>query len=261
MATWSPLPSSGMDVTDNPGKPSGPELAAAPAAEGGAVASTAVSDDPLGPDAVAILATEHWSLIGSRSLLWNEAYSRTTIFLGALSAAIVALALVANATGLGPRTVTLALVLLPVVLFLGITAHIRVVEINQAEIELMLAMNRLRNAYLRIAPALAPYFSTSPHDDERGLTASYLSFHGRGLRPWGHFLSNTATVIATVDAALAAAIAVLAVHKAGAATALAVAVGAVAFLIVWNALFLLQRQSLSALRRSKPRFPTPPDES
>jgi len=250
-----------MDVTDNPGKPSGPELAAAPAAEGGAVASTAVSDDPLGPDAVAILATEHWSLIGSRSLLWNEAYSRTTIFLGALSAAIVALALVANATGLGPRTVTLALVLLPVVLFLGITAHIRVVEINQAEIELMLAMNGLRNAYLRIAPALKPYFSTSPHDDQRGLTASYLSFHGRGLRPWGHFLSNTATVIATVDAALAAAIAVLAVRKAGAATTLGVTAGAVAFLVVWTTLFLQQRQSLSALRRSEPRFPTPPDES
>ena len=250
-----------MDATDNTGKAPGPELAAAPAAEGGTAPSTSVSGHPLGPDAVAILATEHWSLIGHRSLLWNEAYSRTTIFLGALSAAIVALALVANATGFGPRTVTLALVLLPVVLFLGIATHIRVVEINQAEIELMLAMNRLRNAYLRIAPALEPYFSTSPHDDERGLTASYLSFHGRGLRPWAHFLSNTSTVIATVDAALAAAIAVLAVRKAGAATTLAVAAGAVAFLVVWTALFLLQRQSLSALHRSKPRFPTPPDES
>ena len=127
----------------------------------------------------------------------------------------------------------------------------------------MLAMNRLRNAYLRIAPALEPYFSTSSHDDERGLTASYLltSFPGRGLRPWGRFLVNTPAVIATVDAALAAAIAVLAVRKAGAATSLAVAMGAVAFLAVWAALFLLQRQSLSPLRRSKPRFPAPPDES
>jgi hypothetical protein len=250
-----------MDATDNTGKVPGPELAAAPAAEGGTAASASVSDHPLGPDAVAILATEHRSLIGHRSLLWNEAYSHTTIFLGALSAAIVALALVANASGFGPRTVTLALVLPPVVLFLGIATQIRVVEINQAEIELVLAMNRLRNAYLRIAPALAPYFSTSPHDDERGLTASYLSLHGGGLRPWGHFLSNTPTVIATVDAALAAAIAALAVRKAGAATTLAVVVGAVAFLVVWTALFLLQRQSLSALCCSKPRFRTPPDES
>ena len=93
-----------MDATGNTGKAPGPELAAAPAAGGGTAASTPASDHPLGPDAAAILATEHWSLIGSRSLLWNEAYSRTTIFLGALSAAIVALALVANTTGFGPRT-------------------------------------------------------------------------------------------------------------------------------------------------------------
>jgi len=249
-----------MDAADNTGKPPGPELAAAPAAEAGTAASTPAGGHPLGPDAVAILATEHWSLIGSRSLLWNEAYSRTTIFLGALSAAIVALALVANATGFGPRTATLALVLLPVVLFLGIATHIRVVEINQVETELMLAMNRLRNAYLRIAPALEPYFSTSPHDDERGLTASYL-LTARGLRPWARFLVNTPTVIATVDAALASAIAVLAVWKTGAATTLAVAVGAAAFLVVWTALFFLQRHSLSPLRRPKPRFPTPPGES
>src|SRR5215470_15864706 len=190
-ATWTPRPGSGMDATENTGKASGPERAA----EGGTAASPPVSGHPLGPDAVAILATEHWSLIGARSLLWNEAYSRTTIFLGALSAAIVALALVTNATGSGPRAVTLALVLLPVVLFLGIATHLRVVEINQAEIELMLAMNRLRNAYLRIAPALEPYFSTSSHDDERGLTASYLltSFPGRGLRPWGRFLDRKST--------------------------------------------------------------------
>ena len=250
-----------MDAAGNAGKPPGPGLAAAPAAGAGAAGSAPAGGHLLGPDAVAILATEHWSLIGSRSLLWNEAYSRTTIFLGALSAATVALALVANAAGLGPRTVTLALVLLPVVLFLGIATHIRVVEINQAEIELMLAMNRLRSAYLRIAPALEPYFSTSPHDDQPGLTASYLSLQGRGLRPWGHFVSNTATVVATVDAAVAAAIAVLAVRKAGAATTWAVAAGVAAFLVVWTALFLLQRQSLSALRRSKPRFPTPPDQS
>ena len=87
------------------------------------------------------------------------------------------------------------------------------------------------------------------------------SLHGRGLRPWLRFLVNTPTVIATVDAALASAIAVLAVWKTGAATTLAVAVGAAAFLVVWTALFFLQRHSLSPLRRSKPRFPTPPDES
>ena len=63
-------------------------------------------------------------------------------FLSVLSAATIALALLADATGFGPQTTTLALVLLPVVLFLGIAAHGRLVEINREEVELVLAMNR-----------------------------------------------------------------------------------------------------------------------
>src|SRR5262249_31735024 len=59
-ATWIPRPSSGMDAADNTGKDPGSELAAAPAAGGGMAAPTPVSDHLLGPDAVAILATEHW---------------------------------------------------------------------------------------------------------------------------------------------------------------------------------------------------------
>jgi hypothetical protein len=62
--------------------------------------------------------------------LWNEAMSRTTLFLTVLSAAVVSLALVARATGFGHRTTTLALALLPVVLFLGVATHLRLVQIN-----------------------------------------------------------------------------------------------------------------------------------
>lgn len=43
-----------------------------------------------------ILSTEHWSLLASRSLGWNEVFSRTTMFLATLSGAVVALALVAH---------------------------------------------------------------------------------------------------------------------------------------------------------------------
>jgi hypothetical protein len=218
------------------------------------------SGRPLGPDAAQILATEHWSLLASRSLIWNEAMSRATVFLSVLSASTIALALLADATGFGSQTTTLALVLLPVVLFLGIAAHSRLVEINREEVELMLAMNRLRNAYLKLAPALEPYLSTGHHDDERGLAASYLA-GGRRLRRWGQYLVNTPTIVATVDAALAAAIVVLVARSAEAATTVAVAAGAVAFLAVWAALFLVQRRTLDPLRRTTPRFPTPPDQA
>jgi hypothetical protein len=61
-------------------------------------------------------------LLASRSLIWNQAISRATGFLSVLSAATIALALLADATGVGPQTTTLALVLLPVVRFLGMAA-------------------------------------------------------------------------------------------------------------------------------------------
>jgi len=250
-----------MDATGDTGKATAPERATGPQAEGATAAPYPASNHPFGPDAAAILATEHWSLLASRSLIWNEAMSRATVFLSVLSASTIALALLADATGFGPQTTTLALVVLPVVLFLGIAAHSRLVEINREEVELSLAMNRLRHAYLKIAPALKPYFTTGHHDDEQGLAASYLA-SGVRLRRSGQFLVNTPTIVATVDAALAAAIVVLVVRAAAeAATTVAVVAGAVAFLVVWAALFLLQRRALDPLRRTTPRFPTPPDEA
>ena len=182
-------------------------------------------DRPFGPDAAAILATEHWSLLGSRSLIWNEAMSRTSIFLTLLSASIVALALAADATGFGSRTTALALVLLPVVLLLGLATYVRLVQINTEEARTVLAMNRLRKAYLAMAPALEPYLSTGHHDDERGLAASYLMAGPSDLTPpprprwWA---------------------------------------GTLTFAGVLGTLFPLQRRSLDAVRGGHPRFPSPP---
>jgi hypothetical protein len=161
------------DTTRDTGTGDRPRRATAPAARRPRAAPSPASEQPFGPDAATILATEHWSLLGFRSLIWSEAMSRATVFLSVLSAAIITLALLSNAAG-GSHTTTLALVLLPVVLFLGIATHIRVVQINTEEIEVMLAMNRLRHAYLEIAPDLKPYFSTGHHDDGPGLAASFL---------------------------------------------------------------------------------------
>jgi hypothetical protein len=250
-----------MEPTDNTGKagpstraPEGAHDAAAP------VAADVADDHPFGPHAATILATEHWSLLGARSLIWNEAMNRATVFLTVLSASIVALALLANATGFGPQTTTLALVLLPVVLLLGIATYVRLVQINTEEVRLALAMNRLRHAYLKIEPGLEPYFTTGHHDDERGLLTTYMvDYHIRRPR-WRlvYFLTNTPIIVATVVAALAAAIAVLVLQAVEAPRVAVVVVGAVAFLAVWGGLLRLQH-SVDALRDQTPRFPTPPD--
>jgi hypothetical protein len=227
----------------------------------GSAATTAdVAEHPFGPHAAAILATEHWSLLAARSLIWNEAMSRATVFLTVLSASIIALALLADATGFGPQTTTLALVLLPVVLLLGIATYVRLVQINTEEFQLVLAINRLRRAYLTIAPALEPYFTAGHHDDEQGLVTTYMLHHPTQARLWLHFLVNTPTIVATVDATLAATIVVLLLQIAEAATAALIAGGAVAFLAVWAVLFPLQRQILRPLRDT-PRFPTPQEQA
>src|SRR5262245_40792197 len=127
-----------MDPTDNTGKagragpstraPDGTPGAAAPVAGDVADAAGVTGGQPFGPHAAQILATEHWSLLATRSLIWNEALSRAAVFLTVLSASIIALAFLADATGFGPQTRTLALVLLPVVFFLGVAAYARLVQ-------------------------------------------------------------------------------------------------------------------------------------
>jgi hypothetical protein len=80
----------------------------------------------------------------------------------------------------------------------------------------------------------------------------------RDLRPWAHFLVTTPTIVATVDAALAAAVVVLVVQAVDASTAAAAAAGAVAFAGVLGALVPMQRGNLDAIRGPEARFPSPP---
>jgi hypothetical protein len=249
-----------MEPTDQDVRRARPASGAPDTADGAAtLAAGMASDQPLGPHAAQLLGTEHWSLIAARSLIWNEAQSRATVFLTVLSASIIALALLADATGFGDQTTALALVLLPVVFLLGIAAYARLVQINTEEFQLVLAMNRLRRAYLTLEPGLERYLTTGHHDDERGVIATYMLNHPTRQWLWVHFLVNTPTIVATVDAALAAAVVVLLLQVAEAAQAVAVAGGVVAFLLVWGTLFRLQLHTLRPFRHTTPRFPTPPD--
>jgi hypothetical protein len=225
---------------------------------GAAQAEESAGGYPFGPRAAEILGTEFWSLLGTRSLIWHEALSRATVFLTVLSASIISLALLADATGFGSQTVTVALVLLPVVFLLGIAAYARLVQINTEEFQLVLAMNRLRHAYLQLEPGLEPYFTTGHHDDEQGLVTTYMLYRPSRLWLWIHFVVNTPTIIATVDAAVAAAVIVLLLQLAEVPIFGVVAGGGVAFMAIWATLYLLQLRILRGLLDQAPRFPTPP---
>ena len=57
------------------------------------------TDRPPAPDAlrIQILATEHWGMLATRSMTWNEMFARAGMFITVLSASIVSMALCTTA--------------------------------------------------------------------------------------------------------------------------------------------------------------------
>lgn len=211
--------------------------------------------------AATILATEHWNVLGTRSMTWAEASSRTTVFLTVLSAAVVALALVADATAFEGSFFTFAIVLFPVVLFLGIATFARLVQINAHDLYYVIAMNRLRHAYLELAPELEPYFTTSHNDDQLGINITYSFGESTRFRPWLQFMITSPTVIASINSALVAAGAALFTSRLTGSTPALVTVCAAAFLISWVLHFIAQlRHALRFRRDYVPRFPSEQNE-
>ena len=94
-----------------------------------------------------LLSTEHWSLLATRSMSWNEAFSRTGMFLSTLSAGTVALALAGPAMQFGSAFPLFALVVLSVTLFLGLATYVRLLQVNNEDLYWVAGMNIIRNAY------------------------------------------------------------------------------------------------------------------
>jgi hypothetical protein len=173
---------------------------------------------------VQILATEHWSLLATRSFTYGEIFNRTSIFLTVVSAAVVALALVGQATNFGDRFYVFALLVLPVALFIGLVTFIRLIDAWLEDFWLVYGMNRLRHAYLEIAPELEPYFVTGHHDDPQGVYETYGPHtHMRLYR----LLASTHMVVGVIDGALAGVIVGLLAATLGARPALSIVTGAV----------------------------------
>jgi hypothetical protein len=220
-----------------------------------------VTEPPRTSDSVRvqILATEHWGQLSTRAMIWNESFSRAGVLLTTLSAATVAIALVAQASDFGAEFRLFAVLVLPVVLFLGIATHLRMIQTLELEAWTVIAMNRLRHAYIDIAPDLEPYFMTSYYDDFAGIHQSFGPY--TGFRP-ALALSSTATIVAVINAMVAGVLAALLVDLAVAQQGLATAVGVLVGLAVAGYMggampYLFIRQSQ---QRYVPKFPRPSNE-
>jgi hypothetical protein len=181
------------------------------------------------PRALDILTTEHWSLLSTRALGYQEMFSRATIFIAIVSGTIVALALLAQATGFSSDTLWLALLLISVDLFIGVTTFIRLVAINFEDARWVMGMNLLRDAYMKIVPGVEPFFVTS-----RGMTADAQALaHGspQRLSNLGNSLTTTSSTVATMNSVLAGSLTSDVAALSGGSLYLNVGLGAVVSLI------------------------------
>lgn len=209
-----------------------------------------------GPHALQILTTEHWSLLASRSLVYTEAMSRASMFIAALTGSVVSLALVAQATDFGDGFVAFALVLLPVVFFLGVATVVRLYQVNWEDTLWVQGINRIRNAYHDLAPELEPYFVTSRYDDHLGVLRSALG--RREMPPRFQVFVAVPGVVALIDSVVAGAVVAIAGLGLGAGMAGCLALGVLGFAVSLAGFAAFARRGVGRLLRMvEIRFATP----
>jgi hypothetical protein len=155
------------------------------------------------PRALQILSIEHSNLVATRSMLWSESFARAALFVSVLSASVVALSLIGTSR---PDFRTFALILLPVALFVGIGTFVRLDDSNREEALWVVAMNRLRHAYVAMVPGLADRFVSGTTDDFAGIVRSYGRDPGTHYS-FLHFFVTIPGTVAVVDGVIAGVIA------------------------------------------------------
>jgi hypothetical protein len=175
------------------------------------------------------LATEHWSLLASRTTTQNEVLTRISMFLTFVSAVLVSLALVGQATAFGPSFPVFAVTILAVALMVGILTQLRVLNVGNEDLMYVLAMNRLRAAYAELAPGVEHWFMASTHDDRPGTEQTYYFLRpGRGSSV---ILGSSMMFIIVVNAALGGLLAATIVVLAGGGFMTALVIGVVVAIV------------------------------
>jgi hypothetical protein len=229
--------------------------------------STEIPPSPPEAGAVAtrvqILATEHWSLLATRSLTYNESLTRVNIFLAILSSAVITLALIAQADHFGRTFITIAIPMLLIVFYAGITTIARVTALNRDDYRWVIGMNRLRHAYLELHPDLDRYFVTGQYDDLYGALQTLGididdAAARRSLASVLHLPQTLPGMLTVIVAAVAGAITALVALALGVPSLGIAAAAAAGFVVVLLVAAARGRRSFKRPSPSlAPRFPTP----
>jgi hypothetical protein len=137
---------------------------AVPGSSHGGDASRAPLADSLVPrlgPAVTFATTEHFNLQTARAVTVSEANGRASIYLAALSGNLIALAFVGQMSRLGAAFYAFALILLPVLAFVGVVTFLRLVQCSIEDIAYANRIALLRSFYLQVSPELEPYLAVT----------------------------------------------------------------------------------------------------
>jgi hypothetical protein len=202
-----------------------------------------------------MMSTEHWSLLASRNLAWTEVFARASMFLSALSFSVVALALAGQASGFGEEFRIFALIVLPVVLFLGFTTTLRMDSANHHDVMCVIGMNRIRAGYLEMAPDLERFFVMGITDDIGGIGKT---MGGLPNRPFFiDIFAATPTLVSVLNAVIAATIVALGAIQIGMSAGTAILAGAIVAVvgfIAWS--YVVREHTMQLMKRHHPAFPT-----
>lgn len=217
--------------------------AAGSADPGSAVSRLSGLDPDADPVVVQILATEHWSVLAQRSLVYNEAFTRVATFLTLVSMSLVGLALLAQVMNVGSGLLTVAAVTLVFDLVVGFATIARVLGAVDDDLRAMHGMSRIRHGYIQLVPELRPYFTAPVHDDLRSVMAGYGPAHS-GFTGFVYFLSTSLGLMVLLVSLIAGVTVVLTVMAFGATGGIAAAFGVATVVAVFVALGVVARQSI-----------------
>jgi hypothetical protein len=213
------------------------------------------------PRVVQIMATEHWSLLASRSLAYNEAFVRGGMFLTFLSTSFVALALLAQAMTFGENFLTVAAVVLAFDLVIGLATYSRIDGANVDDLRAVHGMARIRHGYTEIAPIVAPYFTTASHDDMASVVTAYGSPSSSGIGLILYGLTTSGGMIGLITSMVGGVFAAVLSLIAGVPGELAVWIGIGGGVLVFAILLLLTAGSVTRHQETMTvLFPAPGSE-
>jgi hypothetical protein len=128
-----------------------------------------------GPDRQALLTmltTEHFTLQGARANTVTESTARAALYVGSLSASLVALGLLGEGGQRSHSFGIFVLIVLPTLYVLGTFTFVRVAQCSIEDLVYGRAINRIRNYYRETAGNQSRYFALGAHDDVGGVAAN-----------------------------------------------------------------------------------------